>query len=61
MVLSGLVDQLDLADADLIIDARAVLLNGQRSSHRATNGSGLLGCCNGLFARGRPAVPYTLR
>src|SRR5207248_11678057 len=39
-------DQLYLADANLLVHARAVLLNGQRNLHRATNGANLLGCCN---------------
>src|ERR1700694_4564392 len=33
---SVLVDQLYLADADLLVNARAVLLNGGRGSHRTT-------------------------
>mgnify|MGYP000700433244 CR=1 FL=1 len=42
VVVSGLVDQLDFADADLLVDARAVLLSGQRGLHRTTNGYFLL-------------------
>jgi hypothetical protein len=34
--------KLDLADADLLVYARAVLLNGQRGLHRTTNGYFLL-------------------
>jgi len=33
---------LDLANADILVDARAVLLNGQRGLHRTTNGYFLL-------------------
>ena len=47
VIVAGLVDQLDFANTDLLVDARAVLLDGRRGSHRATNGSALLGCCNG--------------
>src|ERR1700688_3206821 len=42
VVLALLIDQLHLANANLVIDARAVLLNGQRGFHRETNGEGLL-------------------
>jgi hypothetical protein len=35
---------LHFADADLLIDARTVLLDGRRSSHGTTNGFALL-CC----------------
>jgi hypothetical protein len=44
VVVARCVDQLDLADADLVIDARAVFLNGQRGLHRTANGGYLL-CC----------------
>jgi hypothetical protein len=37
-----LVDQLDFANTDLLVDARAVLGGGLRGSHWATNGSALL-------------------
>ena len=36
------IDQLYLADADLLIDARAVFLGGQRGLNRTTNGYSLL-------------------
>jgi hypothetical protein len=39
---AGLIDQLDFANTDLLIDARAVLSGGLRGSHWATNGSALL-------------------
>ena len=42
VVFSLLIDQLHLANANFIIDARAVLLNGQRDFHRTTNGADLL-------------------
>src|SRR6476646_12130998 len=42
MVMTTGIDKLDLADADLLVDARAVLLNGQRGLHRTTNGYFLL-------------------
>ena len=35
---AGLVDQLNLAVADLLVDARTVLLNGGRGLHWTTNG-----------------------
>src|SRR5690606_24483448 len=35
---SGLINQLNLAVADLIVDARTVLLNGRRGFHRTANG-----------------------
>src|SRR6266699_1459236 len=57
VVLSLLIDQLHLADANLIIDARAVLLNGQRGFHRATNGEDLL--C--LLRRAVSRVPARMR
>jgi len=41
-VVAGLIDQLDFWNTDLLVDARAVLLNGWRGSYRATNGSALL-------------------
>src|SRR6266550_264286 len=41
-ILAGLVDQLDFADTDLLVDARAVLRGGLRGFHWATNGSALL-------------------
>jgi hypothetical protein len=37
MVVTSGIDKLDLADADLLVDARAVFLNGQRGLHRTTN------------------------
>jgi hypothetical protein len=46
---------LDLADADLLVDARAVLLGGQRRLHRTTNGFCLLYSCNISF-RGVPLL-----
>src|SRR5262249_10210566 len=36
------IDQLNLSDADLLVDARTVLLNGRGGSHRTTNGYSLL-------------------
>src|SRR5215470_4212482 len=42
MVVTTGIDKLDLADADILVDARAVLLNGQRGLHRTTNGYFLL-------------------
>jgi len=39
---AGLVDQLDFANTDLLVDARAVLRGGLRGSYGATNGSALL-------------------
>src|SRR5215475_5493845 len=41
-VVAGLVDQLDFANTDLLVDARAVLRGGLRGSYWATNGSALL-------------------
>ena len=35
---AGVIDQLYLAGADLLVDARAVLLGGLRGLHRTTNG-----------------------
>ena len=40
------VDQMDFADADLLVDARTVFAGRLWRSHRAANGSGLLCCCN---------------
>jgi hypothetical protein len=40
------VDELDLADADLLVDARTLLGGGLRRSDRATNGFYLLSRCN---------------
>jgi hypothetical protein len=37
-----LIDELDLADADLLVDTRPFLGGGLRRSNRATNGSALL-------------------
>jgi hypothetical protein len=45
-----LVDELDLADADLLVDARPLLGGGLRRSDWATNGSSLLCRCNKPFA-----------
>src|SRR5262245_11182056 len=42
VILPGLIDQLDFANTDLLVDARAVLRGGLRGSHWATNGSALL-------------------
>ena len=42
MVVTVWIDQLDLADADLLVDARAVFLDGRRGLHRTTNGYFLL-------------------
>jgi len=42
MIVASGIDQLNLADADLLVDARAVLLGGQRGLHRTTNGYFLL-------------------
>src|SRR6185312_13313273 len=39
VIVPGGIDQLNLADADLLVDARAVFLNGQRGFHRTANGS----------------------
>jgi hypothetical protein len=36
------IDELDLADADLLVDARPLLGGGLRRSNRATNGGDLL-------------------
>src|SRR5262249_26609561 len=41
-IVAGLVDQLDFANTDLLVDARAVLRGGLRGSYWATNGSALL-------------------
>jgi hypothetical protein len=41
---------MDFAGADLLIDARAVLLDWLRGFLRTTNGGDLLCCCNGPFA-----------
>jgi hypothetical protein len=38
---------LDLANADLLVDARALLGGGLRGSDGATNGTFLLGGCDG--------------
>jgi hypothetical protein len=43
------VDELDLADADLLVDARPLLGGGLRRSDWTTNGCSLL-CCCGLSA-----------
>jgi hypothetical protein len=48
MVGAVFVNELDLADADLLVDARTVLGSGLRGSDRATNGLYLLcrfDCC----------------
>jgi hypothetical protein len=37
---------LNLADADLLVDARPLLGGGLRRSNRATNGYALLCCCS---------------
>src|SRR5258708_2515443 len=42
MIMAGLVDQLDFANSDLLVDARAVLRGGLRGAHWTTNGSTLL-------------------
>ena len=42
MIVAGLVDQLNFARSDLVIDARALLLDGLRGSHRSANGFALL-------------------
>src|SRR5690606_25697475 len=42
VIVPGLIDQLDFAGADLLIDARAVLGGGLRGSHRSANGFALL-------------------
>jgi 2-hydroxychromene-2-carboxylate isomerase len=39
------VDELDLADADLLVDARPLLGGGLRRSDWTTNGCSLLCCC----------------
>src|SRR6266536_5901561 len=57
VVLAWLSDQLHLANANLIVDARAVLLNGQRGFHRATNGEDLL--C--LLRRAVSRIPARMR
>jgi hypothetical protein len=41
-VVPGTIDQLNLFGSDLLVDARAVLLGGQRGLHRTTNGFFLL-------------------
>src|SRR5205823_8648690 len=46
MIVAGLIDQLHFAGSELLINARAVFLDGLRSSHRTTNGSILLCCCD---------------
>src|SRR4029079_19201318 len=51
-IVAVLVDQMNLTDADLFIDARAVLLDGCRRSHGTTNGGCLLGCYKSLQNRG---------
>ena len=43
-VRSILVDQLNLANADIFVGARPVLLDRRSGSHGATNGSALLSC-----------------
>src|SRR5947209_11919949 len=50
MIVAVVVDQLDFANTDLLVDARAVLRGGLRRSHWATNGCALLmllqrSCC----------------
>jgi hypothetical protein len=56
-VLTGTVDQLDLARANLLVDARAVLGGPQRGLHRTTNGCFLLLLlqCSGGVPWGRAA------
>src|SRR5262245_42288855 len=49
-VVAAVIDQLDFANSDLLVDARAVLWGGLRGSYGATNGSALLvslqqSCC----------------
>jgi hypothetical protein len=53
-VASVLIDELDLADADLLVDTRPLLCGGLRHSDRATNG-----CCLLVLLRhaARPAPP----
>ncbi len=41
-VFAGSIDQLDLAGADLLVDARATFFGGQRGFYRTTNGWSLL-------------------
>jgi len=53
---SVLVDQLYLADADLLVNARAVLLNGRRGSHRTTNGMVSLCCYNRPEDQEKPLI-----
>jgi hypothetical protein len=46
---------MDFANADLLVDARAILLDWRRGFNRATNGCDLLCCCTKPFApRFRP-------
>src|SRR5262245_12518570 len=52
-----LVDQMDFAGADLIVDAWPILLDRRRCSHGATNGRNLLCCCNDLSWSAACAVP----
>src|SRR2546423_751465 len=42
-----LLDQMDFADANLLVDARPILAGRLLGSHRATNGDYLLCCCDG--------------
>src|SRR6185369_3001211 len=37
VIVAGLVDQLHLTDADILVDARAILGRRHRTSHRTTN------------------------
>ena len=41
-----LLDQMDFADANLLVDARPILAGRLLGSHRATNGEKLLCCCD---------------
>jgi hypothetical protein len=45
-ILANLIDQLNFAGSDFLVDARTVLLDGLRSSNRTTNGYALLCCCD---------------
>jgi hypothetical protein len=56
LVAAVFVDQMDFADANLLIDARAVLAGGLLGSHRATNGSKLLCCCDDPVNDRRPIL-----
>src|SRR5436190_22010710 len=54
MIVAGLIDQLYLWNANLLVNARALLRGGLHGSHGTTNGYALLLLLR-LACRGRPA------